>query len=41
MPEIIIEQNQNIINYINMLNSPYSKALRNHMPYKDFKTAIF
>jgi len=31
MPEIMIEQNQNIINYINMLNLPYSEALRNHM----------
>jgi len=31
MPEIIIEQNQNIINYINMLNLPYSESLRNHM----------
>ncbi|MCR4435758.1 MAG: IS701 family transposase [Clostridiales bacterium] len=32
MPEIImIEQNQDIINYINMLNLPISPALRNHM----------
>ena len=31
MPEIMIEQNQDIINYINMLNLPYSEALQNHM----------
>jgi hypothetical protein len=31
MPEIIIEQGQGIINYINMLNLPYSEALQNHM----------
>jgi hypothetical protein len=31
MPEIIIEQRQEIINYINMLNLPYSEALQNHM----------
>lgn len=31
MPEIIIEQSQEIINYINMLNLPYSEALQNHM----------
>lgn len=31
MPEIIIEQRQEIINYINMLNLPYSEAVRNHM----------
>jgi len=31
MPEIIIEQNQNISNYINMLQLPYSAALNNHM----------
>lgn len=31
MPEIIIEQSQEIINYINMLDLPYSEALRSHM----------
>jgi hypothetical protein len=31
MPEIIIEQNQNISNYINMLQLPYSAALNNHI----------
>jgi len=31
MPEIIIEQNKDIINYINMLKLPYSEALCNHM----------
>lgn len=31
MPEIIIEQNQNISNYVNMLQLPYSAALNNHM----------
>ncbi|MFZ5351136.1 MAG: IS701 family transposase [Bacillota bacterium] len=31
MPEIIIEQGQDIINYINILNLPYSRALRSHM----------
>ena len=31
MPEIIIEQSQEVINYINMLDLPYSEALRNHM----------
>ena len=31
MPEIIIEQSQDIINYINMLNLPISPALQNHM----------
>jgi hypothetical protein len=32
MPEnIMIEQNQDIINYINMLNLPYSTAIKNHM----------
>ncbi len=31
MPEIIIEQSQDVINYINMLDLPYSEALRNHM----------
>jgi len=31
MPEIIIEQNLEIINYINKLNLPYSEALRYNM----------
>lgn len=31
MPEIIIEQNQNISNYINILQLPYSSSIRNHM----------
>lgn len=31
MPEIIIEQNQNIRNYINVLQLPYSAALNNHI----------
>ena len=31
MPEIIIEQNQNISNYVNMLQLPYSAALNNHI----------
>lgn len=31
MPEIIIEQNQNISNYINMLQLPYSSSIQNHM----------
>lgn len=31
MPEIIIEQNQEVINYINLLKLPISGALRNHM----------
>lgn len=31
MPEIIIEQNKDIINYINMLDLPYSDAIKNHM----------
>ena len=31
MPEIIIEQNQNISKYINMLQLPYSSSVRNHM----------
>jgi hypothetical protein len=31
MPEIMIEQSRDIINYINMLNLPYSTALQNHM----------
>lgn len=31
MPEIMIEQSQDVINYINMLNLPYSDALLNHM----------
>lgn len=31
MPEIIIEQSQNVINYINMLKLPISEALHNHM----------
>lgn len=33
MPEIIIEQGKEIINYLNMLNLPYSEALRNHMTH--------
>ena len=31
MPEIMIEQSQEIINYIYLLKLPYSDALRNHM----------
>ena len=31
MPEIIIEQSQDVINYLNMLKLPISEALRNHM----------
>ena len=31
MPEIIIEQSQEVINYINMLDLPYSEAIQNHM----------
>jgi len=31
MPEIIIEQSQDVINYINMLKLPISEALSNHM----------
>lgn len=31
MPEIIIEQSEDVINYINLLNLPYSEALQNHM----------
>ncbi len=31
MPEIIIEQSQNVINYINMLKLPICEALKNHM----------
>ncbi len=31
MPEIIIKQNQNISNYINMLQLPYSSSIQNHM----------
>ncbi|MCX7921559.1 MAG: IS701 family transposase [Clostridia bacterium] len=33
MPEIIIEQGQDIINYLNILNLPYSEALLSHMSY--------
>ncbi len=31
MPDIIIEQSQEVINYINMLKLPVSRALKNHM----------
>ena len=31
MPEIIIEHNQNISNYVNILQLPYSAALNNHI----------
>lgn len=31
MPEIIIEQSSDIINYVRVLNLPYSDALHNHM----------
>lgn len=31
MPDIIIEQSQEVINYINMLKLPISRALENHM----------
>lgn len=31
MPEIMIEQSKDIINYINMLRLPCSYALKNHM----------
>ena len=31
MPEIIIEQNQNIRNYINVLQLPYSSSIQSHM----------
>lgn len=31
MPELIIEQNKDIINYINVLKLPYNSAIQNHM----------
>ena len=31
MPDIIIEQNQSINNYINILQLPYSSSIQNHM----------
>lgn len=31
MPETIIEQNQNISKYIDMLRLPYSDSIRTHM----------
>ena len=31
MPEFIISQDENIINYINKLNLPYSDSIKNHM----------
>jgi hypothetical protein len=33
MPDIIIEQGKDIIKYINVLNLPYSEALRNHIAH--------
>ena len=40
MPEIIIEQNKDIINYINMLKLPYSEAIQNHMVGVVKKSAV-
>lgn len=33
MPDIIIEQNKDIIKYINILNLPYSRAIRSHIAH--------
>lgn len=31
MPELILEQDRNIVKYITKLNLPYSSAILNHM----------